>query len=89
METNTKKVVLIEDEGALEEFYIENKAVDWLGFDTEFVGEKRYFTLLCLIQVATVNGLFLIDPLKIKDLSPLLKMIEDPAILKNNSRRRK
>jgi ribonuclease D len=53
-----------------------------MGFDTEFVGEKRYYTLLCLIQIATANGFYLIDPLKIKDLSPLLKMIEDPKILK-------
>ncbi len=82
MSTDTKKVVLIERYEDLEIFYSDNKDVDWIGFDTEFVGEKRYYTLLCLIQVATENGLYIIDPLKIKDLSPFLKMIEDPAILK-------
>jgi ribonuclease D len=82
MNTDTKKVVLIERAEDLEAFYEENKNVAWLGFDTEFVGEKRYYTLLCLIQVATVNGFYLIDSIKLKDLSPLLKMIEDPAILK-------
>ncbi len=80
--TDTKKIVSIEKEEDLEKFYLENKDVEWIGFDTEFVGEKRYYTLLCLIQIATENGFYLIDPLKIKDLTPLLKMIEDPAILK-------
>ena len=82
MRTDTKNVVLIEREEKLEEFYLENKAVKWMGFDTEFVGEKRFHTLLCLIQIATENGFYIIDPLKIKNLSPLLKIIEDPAILK-------
>jgi ribonuclease D len=82
MRTDTKNVVLIEQEEALEKFYQENKDVDWIGFDTEFVGEKRFYTLLCLIQVATVNGFYIIDPIKIKDLAPLIKMIEDPSIVK-------
>ena len=82
MRTDTKNVVLIEKKESLEDFYQENKAVKWMGFDTEFVGEKRYHTLLCLIQIATVNGFYIIDPLKIDDLSPLLKMIQDDSILK-------
>jgi len=82
MSTDTNKVVLIERYEDLENFYLDNKEVEWIGFDTEFVGEKRFYTLLCLIQIATKNGLYIIDPIKIKDLSPLLKMIVDPAILK-------
>ena len=66
----------------LEKFADENKGVAWMGFDTEFVGEKRYHTLLCLIQVVTVNGYYLIDPIKLDDLTPFLKMLENPDILK-------
>ena len=33
-----------------------------VGFDTEFVGEDAYRPELCLVQVATVEGLFVIDP---------------------------
>ena len=62
-------------------FVSQNKRIDWMCFDTEFVGEKRFHTQLCLIQVATENGNFLIDPLQIKDLSPFLDMIADPNIL--------
>ena len=55
---------------------------DWLAFDTEFIGEKRFRTLVCLIQVATPDGLFLIDPIAIKRLDPFLALVSDPAILK-------
>ena len=54
----------------------------WLAFDTEFIGEKRFRTLVCLIQVANPDGLFLIDPLAIDDLSPFLDLVRDPTILK-------
>jgi ribonuclease D len=55
---------------------------DWLCFDTEFVGEKRFLTLLCLIQLSSSKGHFIVDPLAISDLSPFLRLIEDPSIQK-------
>lgn len=58
------------------------KNLDWIAFDTEFIGEKRYKTLLCLIQVASDEGLFLIDPFSISDLTPFLDLISDERILK-------
>ena len=33
---------LIQTDQQLKAFYEENKDIDWLAFDTEFVGEKRY-----------------------------------------------
>lgn len=71
----------IDQEKQLTAFHKENKNVEWIGFDTEFVGENRYNTLLCLIQVATPHGNYLIDPLKLKSLNPLFKLIKDPKIL--------
>ncbi len=82
MTSETMDFVLIEDAAALQQFINENKEISWLSFDTEFVGEKRYVTLICLIQVGTDNGFYLIDPLKVKDLSDFFKMLEDPSILK-------
>ena len=55
---------------------------EWIGFDTEFIGEKRFYTLLCLIQINSPLGCFLIDPLTIKDLSPFLSLIQNPDVLK-------
>ncbi|MEO0731625.1 MAG: HRDC domain-containing protein [Bacteroidota bacterium] len=71
----------IKTEAGLRDFADENKGISWLGFDTEFIGEKRYYTLLCLIQVSTEHGYYLIDPLAIDDLDPFLDMLEDPDIV--------
>jgi Ribonuclease D len=54
----------------------------WIGFDTEFVGEKYYTPVLGLVQIVSEHEIFLIDTLKIKRLDAFLKLLSDPAILK-------
>src|SRR5205085_2746950 len=49
------------------------------GFDTEFVGEESYHPRLCLIQVATTQAVYLIDPLAIDNLEPFWNVVVDPA----------
>ena len=49
----TLDYTLIETSKDLQNFYETNKNVEWLALDTEFIGERRFETLLCLIQVAT------------------------------------
>ena len=59
-----------------------------LGIDTEFMGEGRYQTLLCLIQIAVETGeaggdvrIEVLDPLDdALDLSPLADVLADPDI---------
>ncbi|MBT8086503.1 MAG: ribonuclease D, partial [Gammaproteobacteria bacterium] len=36
---------------------------DRLGVDTEFMREKTYFAQLCLVQVATADAIYCVDPL--------------------------
>ncbi len=55
------------------------------GIDTEFVGEGRYRTLLCLIQLVVTDDagltVIVLDPLEeALDLSPLAEILADPAI---------
>src|SRR5437763_2863021 len=55
-----------------------------VGFDTEFVGENTYHPHLCLIQVATPQKLYLIDPLAEPErdpawLNPFWEVLTDPA----------
>ncbi len=49
------------------------------GFDTEFVGEDTYHPSLCLVQVATPDCLYLIDPLTTEPLDAFWQLIVDPA----------
>jgi len=61
------------------------RATGRLGIDTEFMGEGRYRTLLCLVQVTVENGngvrIEVIDPLDDRvDPSPLAQVLADPAV---------
>jgi ribonuclease D len=49
------------------------------GFDTEFVGEDSYHPHLCLLQVATAERLYLIDPLTAGPLDRFWQIVVDPA----------
>ena len=80
--STTLEYTLVETPDALQDFYETNKHVEWIALDTEFIGERRFETLLCLIQVASPKGFYLIDPIKIEDLSFFLQLVEDENILK-------
>ncbi len=73
---------LIEDAKGLAKFAAENQGIEWMCFDTEFIGEKRFLTLICLIQIGTPKGFYLVDPLKVKDLQPIIDMLVDEKVLK-------
>ncbi len=49
------------------------------GLDMEFVGEQSYHPELCLIQVATPDALFLIDPFAFESLDAFWNVAVDPA----------
>src|SRR5436190_3514804 len=52
-----------------------------IAFDTEFVGEESYRPELCLVQVATHEHLFLIDPYAVGPLEGFWKLLTDPERL--------
>lgn len=54
----------------------------WIGFDTEFVGEKSYIPVLCLIQVVSDHDIYLVDTLRVHNLRKFLALVENPEILK-------
>jgi ribonuclease D len=78
----TKAHQYIETAEQLAQFAQANQSITWLGFDTEFISEKRFYPMLCLIQVITEHGMYVIDPLTLPKLDPFLAMLENPAILK-------
>ncbi|MFM7798322.1 MAG: hypothetical protein ACKPBA_04975, partial [Planctomycetota bacterium] len=56
---------------------------EWVGYDTEFIGEESFYPKLCLVQVATASTIALVDPVPFveagKDLGPLFKAIAEPG----------
>lgn len=50
---------------------------DRIAIDTEFVSERTYRPVLCLVQVATEEGLGLIDALVIEDMTPFWRFIAE------------
>jgi ribonuclease D len=54
----------------------------WVGFDTEFVGEKSYIPVLCLLQIIAGEEIYLVDTLHISNLDRFLDIIADPNVLK-------
>lgn len=55
-------------------------ATDRLAFDAEFITEESFDPELCLLQVATGNDVWLIDPLAGVDVRPFWELIADQPI---------
>lgn len=73
---------MIVDHGGLVEVLSKIDAHGRFAMDLEFIPERTYYPVLCLVQIATDQETFIIDPLKIKDLSELWKRVADPSIKK-------
>jgi ribonuclease D len=69
---------LIERPDALAEFCRHLRTLDRFAFDTEFVTEDTYTPVLCLVQVATPDGLAIIDPLACPDLTEFWSVVAEP-----------
>ncbi|HEY7876048.1 MAG TPA: ribonuclease D [Actinomycetota bacterium] len=63
-------------EGAVERLAGEPR----IGIDTEFLREKTYHPRLCLIQVGSSEGIWLLDPLADLDLRPLSDVLASPSV---------
>jgi ribonuclease D len=50
------------------------------GLDTEFVSERRYRPLLCLVQVVVGDRIEILDPLDDLNAAPLAALLADPEI---------
>ena len=74
---------LITDSAALAGFCERQKGADYITVDTEFMRERTYWPILCLVQVAGPEEAVAIDALVPGiDLQPLLALMADSAILK-------
>lgn len=72
----------IDDQGELPRVCAALNDAPYLCVDTEFMREKTYYPRLCLLQLASPDAVFCIDPLRIDDLSPVLDLLYRTDILK-------
>lgn len=77
-----QKYQLIDSPAALEALCAELSAHAWIAIDTEFMREKTYYPELSLVQIATPDGCWCIDPLAFDDLSALKTLLLNRKITK-------
>jgi ribonuclease D len=61
-------------------FADEARASGRLALDTEFLWERTYAPVPCLVQVATADRLAVIDPIEGGDVAPIAEVVADPAV---------
>lgn len=54
----------------------------WIAVDTEFLREKTYYPKFCLLQIATPTWVACVDPIVLRDLTPVFDAIYNPKIIK-------
>ena len=75
-------VMNIETSEQLIEFCRHLQKCKYIAVDTEFLRERTYYPILCLVQVATPEKAACIDALAKLDLTPLFDVLKNPKILK-------
>ncbi len=71
---------IISTQTQLQELIDALAGADLVGFDTEFHSERTYVPRLMLLQFATRDGLWLVDPLADVDLKPLVQALQRPGL---------
>ncbi len=74
---------VITDTAALSQFCADLAQANYVTVDTEFMREKTYWPILCLVQIAGPDGAAAIDPLAPGiDMAPVLQLVANPLVLK-------
>lgn len=74
--------LFIDQPAALEQCCKELANSEWLALDTEFERVNTYFPKLCLVQLASDRQSYIIDPLALDDIGPMLDLLYNNAITK-------
>lgn len=57
-------------------------SVETIAIDTEFARFNTYYPIVGLVQIYTGDACFLVDPVAIGDLTPLIDILSEPSLLK-------
>ena len=77
----SKKTFFIKDQKSFENILKDIESQKILGLDTEFIWRNTYYPKLSLIQISTLNKIYIIDCIRI-DVSEVGKILTDKNILK-------
>jgi len=60
------------------------RQASWIALDTEFLREKTYYPIFCLLQIATPEWVVCVDPIALADeeMTELFEVIQNPDIIK-------
>ena len=75
-------VELVSEESRLAEVIDQISSAQRVAFDIESNGFFRYHERVCLVQLATAEAVFLVDPLAIDDIRPLGDLLGDRSVEK-------
>src|ERR1700754_4919607 len=76
-------MIVITETEALAAFCQRMSTASFITVDTEFMREKTYWPVLCLVQLAGPDEAVIVDAMAPGlDLAPLMRLMADPAVLK-------
>jgi ribonuclease D len=76
------RIEQITDAAGVESLLANARSAGRCALDTEFVWERTYAPVLCLVQIATPDRLAVIDPLQGAPLEPVARLIADGSVRK-------
>ena len=76
-------LIIIEDDAALVAAVEKLRAAPVIGVDTEADSFHSYREKVCLIQLSDLDSDYIVDPLKVTDMSPLGEIMADPTKLRS------
>lgn len=76
------RVEFIQHDRELDDACRSLQSAAWLGVDTEFVRERTYHPVFCLLQIATEDRIYCIDPQTLTSIDPLSQIFQCPRTLK-------
>jgi ribonuclease D len=77
---STTTIEHLRDPADVEGFASEARVEGRLALDTEFVWERTYSPVPCLLQLATAHRLAVLDPLEDVDVGPIAALVGDPSV---------
>ena len=82
LERHAASPVRIDDNATLAEHAERWLKQPLLALDTEFMRTDTFYPIPGLIQIADEHGCYLIDPLSVSDMTPLVRVLAAPEVLK-------